>query len=86
MTTQELVAFKASVATGCLQTVMIEPKMLTQSVKALSGCLQTVMIEPKMLTQSVKALSGQRELVRGDKGDARSEAGMTINLLFFSYI
>ena len=30
------VAFKASVATGCLQTVMIEPKMLTQSVKALS--------------------------------------------------
>ena len=65
MTTQELVAFKASVATGCLQTVMIEPKMLTQSVKALSG---------------------QRELVRGDKGDARSEAGMTINLLFFSYI
>ncbi|WP_406537735.1 hypothetical protein, partial [Fibrobacter sp.] len=29
-------AFKASVATGCLQTVMIEPKMLTQSVKALS--------------------------------------------------
>jgi hypothetical protein len=29
-----LVAFKASVATGCLQTVMIEPKMLTQSVKA----------------------------------------------------